>query len=141
MYTPIELASRTIFFRTDLRVMIVRWHTHTPLEVVQADYAQMLTAAERSGFGNWLLDVRRRDRASAELSAWTSGTFYPAAAAQLAPLRVAVLSSPVLADTYRSDPDQKRYVDYVLDAARPFELQLFADEGQAMHWLSPEAHS
>jgi hypothetical protein len=103
----------------------------------------MLTAAERCGFGNWLLDVRRRDRASAELSAWTSGTFYPAAAAQLAPqrLRIAVLSSPVLADTYRSDPDQKRYVDYVLDAARPFELQLFADEGQAMHWLSPEAHS
>ncbi|MBD2768838.1 hypothetical protein IC235_13160 [Hymenobacter sp. BT664] len=139
MYAPIELTSRTIFFRPDLRVMVVRWHTHVPLEAVQADYGRMLAAAEQFGFSDWLLDVRRRDQASAELSAWVSSTFYPVAVERLAPrrLRIAVLSSPALADTYRSDPDQRRYVAYVVDDARPFDLQLFADEGQAMHWLSP----
>lgn len=108
MHTPIELASRTIFFRTDLRVMIVRWPAPAPLEVVPADYAQML-AAERCGFSSWLLDVRRRDHVSAERSAWTSSPFYPAAAGQLAPARrrSGVLSSPVLTNTYRSGPNQK----------------------------------
>lgn len=39
MPQTIELPSRSISFRTDLQVMVVRWHTHAPLEVVQADYA------------------------------------------------------------------------------------------------------
>lgn len=39
MPQTIELPSRSISFRPDLQVMVVRWHTHAPLEVVQADYA------------------------------------------------------------------------------------------------------
>ena len=143
MYSPIELPSRTITFRPDLNVMVVRWHTHAPLEVVQADYAQMLAAAEKHGLSDWLLDVRRREKVTVELSAWVSEEFYPLATARFAPrrLRMAVLNSPALTEAYRSDPDQKKYVDYALDPARPFETRLFDDEGEVMRWLNPAVRS
>ena len=140
MFENIELPSRIISFRSDLQVMVVRWHTHAPLEVVQADYARMLAAAEQAGVTDWLLDVRRRDKVTAELSAWVSKDFYPQATQRLAPrrLRMAVLNSPALNQAYVSDPDQKKYVDYVMDPARPFDIALFDDEGVAMRWLCPE---
>ena len=139
MVAPIELASRTLSFRTDLQVMVVRWKSHVALEVLQADYAQMLAMAEACNATDWLLDVRRRDKVTAELSEWTSHVFYPQAAAQLSPrrLRMAVLNSPALIEMYRSDADQRKYVDYVLEPERPFEIRLFDDEGEAMQWLSP----
>ena len=139
MYSPIELPSRVITFRPDLNVMVVRWHTQADIAVVQADYAEMLAAAEATGFSDWLLDVRRREMVTAELSAWVSHDFYPGAVARLSPrrLRMAVLSSPTLAEAYRNDPEQKKYVDYSTDPARPYDIRLFADEGQAMSWLSP----
>lgn len=139
MHAPINLPSRTITFRPDLQVMVVRWHTHADLEVVQADYAQMLAAAEATGISDWLLDVRRREKVTAELSAWVSQEFYPAAVGRMAPrrLRMAVLSSPALTEMYRNDPDQKKYVAYSTDPTRPYDIRLFDDEGQAMSWLSP----
>ena len=81
MHAPIELASRTILFRPDLNVMVVRWHTHAPLDVVQADYARMLAAAQEHGMSDWLLDVRWREKVTVELSAWVSEPFYPQATA------------------------------------------------------------
>jgi hypothetical protein len=139
MHSPIDLASRTLTFRPDLRVMVVRWHTHVEPEVVYADYAHMLAAAEASGYTDWLLDVRRREVAAPELSAWVNTTFYPEAVARLAPrrLRLAVLSSPALTAAYTNDPGHKKEVAYALDPARPFDVGLFEDEGQAMNWLSP----
>lgn len=139
MHSPLDLASRTIAFRPDLRVMVVRWHTHTDIAVVQADYAAMLAAAETSGFTDWLLDVRRRDKAPAELSAWVSQTFFTEAVARLAPrrLRMALLSSPVLTELYRTDPEHRQHKAYATDPARPYDIQLFTDEGQAMNWLCP----
>ncbi|WP_426061253.1 hypothetical protein [Hymenobacter sp. B1770] len=139
MHSPINLPSRTITFRPDLQVMVVRWHTQADFAVVQADYAAMLAAAEASGFTNWLLDVRRRDRAAVERSAWVSQTFYPGAVAQLSPrrLRVAVLNSPALTAAFRTDPELQQHVAYSTDPARPYDIQLFADEGGAMSWLSP----
>ena len=50
---------------------------------------------------------------------------------------MAVLSSPAPTEAYRTDPDQKKYVAYSTDPARPYCIQLFDDEGQAMSWLSP----
>ena len=135
----IELPSRSISFRTDLQVMVVRWHSHASFEVVQADYAHMLAAAEERGISDWLLDVRRRNKIPADLSAWVTNVFYPQATQRLAPrrLRMAVLNSPALTKAYTSDPDQKKYVSYVMDPARPFDIGLFEDEGAAMRWLSP----
>ena len=124
----IELPFRSISFRSDLQVMVVRWHTYAPLEVVQADYELMLVAAEERGICDWLLGVRRRDKVTPELSAWVSHEFYPQATQRLAPrrLRMAVLNSPALTEAY------------VMDPAWPFDIGLFDDEGAAMRWLCPE---
>ncbi|SFQ59456.1 SpoIIAA-like [Hymenobacter arizonensis] len=139
MYSTVELATRIISFRADLDVMVVRWHTHASLEGVQADYAHMLELAKAYQTSDWLLDVRRRDKVSAELSAWASGVYYQQAAAELAPrrLRIAVLNSPALTEIYRTDEEHKKHVEYVLDPARPFDMRVFDDEGEAMRWLSP----
>jgi hypothetical protein len=140
MLVPLVLASRTISFRPDLQVMVVRWHTQAPLDVVQADYDRMLASAEASGLSEWLLDVRRREKITAELSDWVTNTFYAEAVAYLAPkrLRLTVLSSPALSEAYRSDSAQKQYVAYVLGPSRPYDVALFEDEGAAMRWLCAE---
>ncbi|QNP54328.1 hypothetical protein H9L05_21095 (plasmid) [Hymenobacter qilianensis] len=58
--------------------------------------------------------------------------------ARLSPhrLRMAVLSSPSLTELYRTDPEHQKHVAYSTDPARPYDIRLFDDEGQAMHWLS-----
>ena len=110
MLAPIALASRTISFRSDLNIMVVRWHTHAPHEVVKEEYARMLTEALHHGLTYWLLDVRRRDKTPVDLSNWVNMVFYPEVAKQLAPrrLRMAVLGSPALTEAYRTDPERKR---------------------------------
>ena len=137
MVTPIELTSRTLSFRTDLQVMVVRWKSHVALEVLQADYAQMLAAAVAHGMSDWLLDVRRRNMAPVELSTWVNMVFIPQAVAQLAPrrLRMAVLSSPTLTAMYAKDPAQRKEVERALAPSRPYDVGLFEDEGKAMAWL------
>jgi hypothetical protein len=139
MNAAINLKTRTITFRPDLHVMVVRWHRHDEMPAVKADYAAMLAAAEAHGITDWLLDVRRREVAAPELSAWVNHTFYPEAVARLAPkrLRMAVLSSPALTAAYVTDPGHRKEVAYALDPARPFDIGLFEDEGKAMSWLSP----
>ena len=119
--------------------MVVRWHTMLSMEAVQADYARTLDAAQEHGTSDWLLDVRRREVAAPELSAWINSTFYPEAVARFAPvrLRLAVLSSPALTAAYSSDPGHKKEVAFALDPGRPFDIALFEDEGKAMQWLRP----
>jgi hypothetical protein len=98
-----------------------------------------MAVAQETGFCNWLMDVRRREKVTVALSAWVSEEFYPAAVARLAPrrLRMAVLSSPAMTELYRTDPGQQKYVAYSTDPARPYDIGLFNDEGQAMSWLTP----
>lgn len=139
MLSPIDLPSRTLSFRTDLNVMVVRWHPVVETLAVQADYEQMLAAAREHNMDAWLLDVRRRQVAALELGPWVNGTFYPDAVARFAPqrLRLAVLSSPALTAAYTTNSAHKKEVAYALDPARPFDMAVFEDEGQAMQWLRP----
>lgn len=112
MLRPLELGTRSISFRLDLRVLVVRWHTDAPVQMVKDDYAKMLDAAVEHALTNWLLDVRRRDKLPAESSAWVNNTFYPAVAARLAPrrLRMAVLSPPSMTSLHTTDSVQKKEV-------------------------------
>lgn len=136
-----ELATtRTITYRPDLRIMIVRWFQDASLSVLQADYHAMLAVAEESNCARWLLDVRRREGANPELSAWASATFYPLAATRLLPqrLHLAVLNSSYIYERFLNDPVQRQHVDYMLAPERPFLTRVFDDEGAATRWLMAE---
>jgi hypothetical protein len=139
MYSPIELAAHTVSFRPDLNVMVVRWRAQAPLAAVQADYAKMLAAAEACGFSDWLLDMRRRENVTAELSAWVSQVFCPVAVARLAPhrVRMAVLRPPARREASRTNPKQKQPMALSADPAQPYDVRLFDDEREALGWLSP----
>ncbi len=129
--------TRTITYRPDLGLLIVRWHQDAALPVLPADYRAMLDVAREHGCARWLLDVRRREGADPALSACASTTFYPLAAEKLAPRRLllAVLTSSYIYDRFHNDPAQRQYVDYILAPERPFLTRVFADEGPATRWL------
>ncbi|TGE25483.1 hypothetical protein E5K00_09915 [Hymenobacter aquaticus] len=133
-----ESAARSITYRPDLGLLIGRWFMNAPVATLQADYRALLAAAQEHHVGRWLLDVRRRDQLDPTLGQWTTGTFYPEASRQLAPLqlRIAVLCSPARLAVYADSARQQEYLNYGLAAERPYQLQLFGDEGQAMNWLN-----
>lgn len=132
-----ELATRSITYRPDLGILVVRWHHDAELAVLQADYHAMLAMAEEFGCARWLLDVRRREGTDPALSLWASTVFYPAAATRLAPrrLHLAVLTSDYILDRFVNDPVQKEYVAYMMAPERDFIARTFADEGEATRWL------
>lgn len=126
-----------IVYRPDLRLLVGRWLDDAPVPHLQADYAALLATAQEHHAGRWLLDVRRRDQLSPELSQWTTTTFLPFATTTLAPvpLRIAVLCSPARLAIYEADARQQEYLTFGLAAERPYQLRLFRDEGTAMEWL------
>lgn len=135
--TPLLTTTRTIAYRPDLGILIVRWHQDATLPVLQADYQTMLEVAVEHNCARWLLDVRRRENTDPLLSAWASSTFYPQAATRLLPqrLRLGVLNSAYIYDRFRNDPVQQQYVAYMLAPERPFLTNVFDDEGKATSWL------
>jgi hypothetical protein len=132
-----EPITRTINYRPDLNILVVRWHQDAANEVLQADYLAMLAAAEEHGCGRWLLDVRRREGNDPAMSAWASQVFYPLAASRLAPQRLylGILTSTYIYDRFRNDAEQRQYVEYMLAAERPFVTNVFDQEGPATQWL------
>jgi hypothetical protein len=135
--TALSTTTRTIAYRPDLGILIVRWHQDAGLSVLQADYQAMLEAAIEHSCARWLLDVRRREDTDPRLSEWASTTFYPQAAARLLPqrLRLGVLNSTYIYDRFRNDPAHQQYVTYMLAPERPFITSVFDDEGEATRWL------
>jgi hypothetical protein len=130
-------ANCLLSYRPDLGTLVARWQEDAPVAELQADFAALLLQAEACYASRWLLDVRRRAHLDPELGQWTTATFFPQAAAQLAPpvLRIAVLCSPARLAVYDTDDTQKSQLSYGLDPDRPYRMQLFGDEGVAMRWL------
>ncbi|QIL76672.1 hypothetical protein [Hymenobacter sp. HDW8] len=135
--TVLATTTRTIAYRPDLGILIVRWHQDASLSVLQADYQTMLDVAIENNCAQWLLDVRRRENTDPQLSAWASATFYPHAAAHLLPqrLRLGILNSAYIYDRFRNDPAHQQHVAYMLAPERPFLANVFDDEGEAARWL------
>lgn len=127
----------SIQFRPDLQVLVVRWPADAPFAQLQADFEAVLREASAQQAHRWLLDVRRREDLAPELAHWTTHDFFPRAAALLGPpaLRIAALASPTRMAVYEADEFQRRTLAYGQEGARPYRLQLFGDEGTAMHWL------
>lgn len=134
---PLEPTSRTITYRPDLEILIVRWYADAELAVLQEDYHTMLEVAQEHHCARWLLDVRRREGTDPALSAWASQTFYPFASQRIAPqlLCLAILKANHIYGRFADDPAQRQYVDYMLAEERPFLAQVFDDEAEAVRWL------
>jgi hypothetical protein len=124
-------------YRPDLATLVARWQYDAPLPTLQADFTQLLEAAEGYGAARWLLDVRRRDQLAPELAHWTTTLFFPEAAARLVParLRIAVLCSPARLAVYASDDAQMEQLTFGMHPTQPYRMQLFGDEAAAVHWL------
>ncbi|WP_303312626.1 hypothetical protein [Hymenobacter sp. BT730] len=137
---PQEPATRTITYRPDLEILLVRWHADAELSVWQEDYHTMLAVAQQHACARWLLDVRRREGTDPALSAWASQTFYPFASQQVAPqlLCLAILTANPIYGRFADDPAQRQYVEYMLAEERPFLTQVFDDEAEALRWLQAQ---
>ncbi|RYU82194.1 hypothetical protein [Hymenobacter persicinus] len=133
-------ANCLITFRPDLATLVARWQDDAPVGALQADFAALLAEAQSLPTALWLLDVRRRENLDPELASWTTTTFFPQAAAALRParLRIAVLCSPARLAVYASDDYQMQQLTYGMAPERPYQMQLFGDEGAAMLWLLAE---
>lgn len=128
----------SIQHRPDLHLIVARWSTDAPFAQLQADYRAVLELSQQQQAPHWLLDVRRRDDVAPEWARWTTEEFLPLAARQLLPaqLRIAVLASPARLIRYDEEAVLRTSLDYGLAPYRPYRLQLFNDEGQAMQWLA-----
>jgi hypothetical protein len=126
----------TITPRPDLGILVARWADDAPRPQLQGHLSAVLAAAQQHNLWRWLLDVRRRDSLDPEFGHWTTHIFYPEAA-QLAtmPLRIAVHCSPARLAVYESSNSQREYITYGTSHERPYQLQLFIEEGPAMEWL------
>ncbi|GAB3243754.1 hypothetical protein GCM10027346_40850 [Hymenobacter seoulensis] len=130
--------TRSISYRPDLDILIVRWHQDASLAVLQEDYLATLATAQQYHCAKWLLDVRRREGTDPELSAWASQVFYPMAASRLKPRRLclAVLNSAYIYERFLNDPAHRKYVEYMLAPEREFSTHVFDDEAKAYQWLT-----
>ncbi|MBX0291152.1 hypothetical protein K3G63_11910 [Hymenobacter sp. HSC-4F20] len=130
-------AECNITARPDLGILVARWTADAPATELRAQYATILASAQQHQLSRWLLDVRRRDQLDPEIGQWTTHVFYPEVARVLAPLpvRLGVLCSPARLAIYNQAADQHQFLSYGLAAERPYQLQLFIEEGTALAWL------
>lgn len=135
---PAPYLSCSFTHRPDLGLLIARWPSDAPIPQLQADFAALLQLAIETSTSRWLLDVRRRDELQPEFADWTVRSFFPQAAAQLAPqpLRIAALCSPGRLTVYDSSSDQKLLLAEGMAPAQTYRLRLFLDEGATMEWLT-----
>lgn len=127
----------SIQYRPDLRLLVVRWPADAPFAQLQVDFETVLHAAQQHQAARWLLDVRRREELTPDLARWTTHEFFPRAAAALQPqvLRIGVLASPARMAVYEQGGVQRETLEFGLDGARPYRMQLFGDEGAVVQWL------
>ncbi|HLK97670.1 MAG TPA: hypothetical protein VK364_07880 [Hymenobacter sp.] len=132
-----DLSSLQLIYRPDLDLLAARWLTDsTPLNI-QAEYEALLVAGQTHATGRWLLDLRRRSIPAAEVAQWVTYDWLPRAAAAMAPirLRLAYFISPGRRDALRTDASFYASAQEALAPERPYDLQLFSDEGEAVSWL------
>ncbi|RSK48295.1 hypothetical protein [Hymenobacter rigui] len=124
-------------YRSDLRILTVRWLRAVSLEELQAGFEAARLQARAYQATHWLVDVRRRTELDAATSAWVAHTLLPAAATELAPavLQVAYLLSPARADVLQQDAPMRAVTAAAQAPTQPYRLRTFLDEGPAVQWL------
>ena len=124
-------------YRADLDVLLVRWPTEFTPDGLRTGYEQVLHASQQHATARWLLDLRRRPALPPEVADWAARHFLPRSAAALAPrrLRIAFLVPPQRFELMQHDASLAPSIQEVFEATRPYDSQLFGDEGAAVRWL------
>ena len=119
-------------------MLTVRWLDNSDLPELQANYAAVIVAGQQHRTVRWLLDVRRRVLPTSEAAQWVTDEWLPRAVAALTPtrLRIAYLISPTREETLRSNTTLQPGILAATAPDRPYDLRLFADEGEAVRWLT-----
>ena len=132
------MKSYTLEYRSDLRIVVLRWLRPTTLAEMQESYAAALALARQHACPDWLLDARRTGPIETQETSWLADTFFPAVARHFAPrvLRLAVFSSPLRIEQLRTDTRVAPAVLHALGAERPYQANVFADEATAVAWLA-----
>ncbi|WP_317044262.1 class I SAM-dependent DNA methyltransferase [Hymenobacter roseosalivarius] len=136
-YMP-DFSSILLSYRPDLDVLTGRWSADSPLAGIRADYEAVLVAGRTHHTARWLLDVRRRVQLSVDVLGWVTHDWLPRTIVALAPARprMAYLITPAREQAFLSNAVTQPDMQHILDPARPYDLRLFNDEGEAMRWLT-----
>lgn len=125
----------TILFRSDLRVLVIRWLRDVTQQELQQGYLQALAEAQHYTASHWLVDSRRRVLADESMVHWLATSFLPTLPQRLpSPIQLACLVAATWQFNSISAPPLAEL------AQRPqlhqgYQLNLFGDEGKAMQWL------
>jgi len=132
-----ELVPLDLSYRSDLRVLNVRWLRDVSFEELQTGFQSAAALSREHRATHWLVDVRRRTLLDAFQSAWVAQQLLPDVAAALAPapLHVAYLLSPARLETLRVVPTLADTVAQLQSRPQAYSLRTFAEEGQAIRWL------
>lgn len=139
--SSVPLASTTDFldlgYRTDLRVLTVRWLRTVTLAELQAGFQRARQQSQECGATRWLVDVRRRTELDAAASGWVVSELLPAAAQDAVPatLHIAYLLAPTREFVLRTDPGMQAATTAAESLAQPYRLRTFMEEGLAVQWL------
>jgi hypothetical protein len=127
----------SVHYRADLHVLTVRWLAEPPATVAKAEYQALLAEACAHQSARWLMDSRRRPEPDVELAEWVVNAWFGQAVAALRParLRMAYLMPPGREQTMSRNPQLHQALAPAFGSIRPYDLQLFDDEGQAVRWL------
>ncbi|MGY3089411.1 hypothetical protein ACVWYF_002459 [Hymenobacter sp. UYAg731] len=132
-----DTPSLQLAYRPDLDVLTARWSFDPAPAQLRQDYEDLLAAGLAHGTARWLLDLRRRPTVQLVLAHWVTNDWLPRVAAQApAGLRMAFLLTPQRDEFQRADPAIAATVQTILVRPEPYTIQLFHDEGPAVHWLT-----
>ncbi len=125
-------------YRSDLGFFMVRWLSDSIFPTLQAEYEAVLANKDAHRTERWLLDLRQRPTPTIEAANWVVYNWLPRAAAALVParLRLAYLISAERAELIRTDPALQANIQDALAPNRHYDVHLFSEEAEALHWLS-----
>lgn len=132
-----QFPSLQFCYRSDLGFFMVHWLADSTLPTLQAEYEAVLANEDAHRTERWLLDVRQRPTPTIEAANWVTYNWLPRAAAALAParLRLAYLISAEQAEFIRTDPALQANIQDALAPNRHYDIHLFGEEAEALHWL------
>lgn len=129
---PTEPDYLRLSYRSDLKLLIMRWTRVATSAEHRAGYAAALALARQQQAGHWLIDLRSRGLAELPDLHWVLEEFWAEMRSALphASRRLAYLTTPFHADTLRP-----RLAEFVMTGEATAQVRVFTEEMPAQQWL------